>query len=113
VNPSADKNLAILNAIKSNHTEVARLLLQDNRVKPSGYNNIAIRWAVYYGRTGLVNLLLQDPLVDITDCAFGELNAVEIAKTPGHPHIAEMLVEYLLLKGYTHIAKTLMEHQLK
>jgi len=66
IDPSARNNECIKTVSYGGHTEIVKLLLEDNRVNPAADDNYAVRWASYNNHTETVRLLLSDSRVDIS-----------------------------------------------
>ncbi len=64
VDASDQNNYAIIEASLYGHTEVVKLLLENDKVDASDQNNYAIRSASVYGHTEVVKLLLENDKVD-------------------------------------------------
>ena len=88
--PSYSNNFAIRYASQFDHTEIVKVLLDDDRVDPSAQNNYAIRWASQNGHTDVVKLLLKDDRVNPSD-----LNnyAIRWASKNGHTDVVKLLLK--------------------
>ncbi|RKP17561.1 hypothetical protein ROZALSC1DRAFT_30646, partial [Rozella allomycis CSF55] len=64
VNPSAEKNHAIILATGNGNIEIAKYLLTESRAVTSPSDNLAIQWASYSGHADIVKMLLEDSRVD-------------------------------------------------
>ena len=60
LNPAADNNLALRNAVEGNNKKVVELLLKDKRVDPTDEDDCAMKTALRYGYTDIIMLLLKD-----------------------------------------------------
>lgn len=89
VNPTTDADGAIRYASENGHTEVVRLLLQDDRVDPSAYMDYAITCSAENGHVEVVGLLLQDSRVDPS--AFDNY-AIRRAALNGHSDVVNLLL---------------------
>ena len=90
VNPATRNNCAIRMASLHGHSEVVKLLLQDERVDPTADDNYAIHGASYNGHVEVVRLLLQDERVDPT-----VINNASIigASQYGHTEVVKLLLQ--------------------
>jgi ankyrin repeat protein len=90
VNPSKDRNRAILNACASGNIELVEYLLQDYRVNPSDSQNLAIQKASQLGHHELVRLLMKDTRVS----PIANNNAtLRLAVENGRTKVVEVLLE--------------------
>ena len=88
--PADNNNEAIRSAAYLGHTDMVKMLLQDNRVNPADQNNYAIRWAANYGHTDTVKILVQDNRVNPAD----ENNeAIKVAAEYGHTDTVKILLQ--------------------
>ena len=121
--PSDDNNWAIRLASRNGHTEIVKVLLQDERVDPSDKDNYAIRMSSNNGYTDIVKLLLQDRRVDPSG---GDNYAIGLASKNGHIEIIKLLLQdervdpsnmnnspirLSSANGYTDIVKLLLQDE--
>lgn len=64
LNPASYNNAAIQLAVKNNHKDIVKTLLQDERVDPTANDNYALRTAIFYGYNEVTDLLLKHPKMD-------------------------------------------------
>jgi len=90
IDPTIDNNYSIRMASENGHTDVVKLLLQDERVDPSDDSNYAIRMSSENGHTGVVKLLLQDERVDPS--AYNG-RAIRMSSENGHIGVVKLLLQ--------------------
>ena len=74
VDPSYQRNDAIINAAQKGQLEVVNLLLQDHRVDPSDQDNQALRYAIKKRNVEIVKLLLASiHRAQVESCEKGNL----------------------------------------
>jgi ankyrin repeat protein len=91
IDPSAREDFAIGFAAMHGYLNLARRLLQDERVNPSAHNNYALRMASKYGYKTIVKLLLEHPKVD--PALDPNNHAIVYAAFAGHLDIVELFLE--------------------
>lgn len=96
------RNYPIRLASQNGHTDVVRLLLQDDRVNPASNSNQALLSASKRGHVGVVRLLLQDRRVEpaIND-------AIRVASTYRHADVVALLFQHI----YQNIVNILIENE--
>jgi ankyrin repeat protein len=90
IDPSNNKNVAIIIASFYGNIEAVKLLLQDKRVDPSDRKNEALMKSIENGKTEVVRLLLQDKRVDPSD---RENDAIIIASFYGNIEVVKLLLQ--------------------
>ena len=90
LDPAANDNSAIGDAVWSGLLEIVQHLLQDPRVDPSVDRNSAIRYASSLGHVDVVRALLQDPRVDPSD---NNNYAIQWASLNGHYDVVQELLQ--------------------
>ncbi len=91
VDPSAQNNWAMRNAICSNHFKIVELLLKDPRIDLSINNSLEFVNAVECGNIRIVELLLADKRMDPSA---RNNESIICAAERGNIHIVELLLKY-------------------
>lgn len=89
INPSNNKNAAIISASRYGQTQIVKLLIADPRVDPSDNYNDAFVFASYAGNTQIVKILLNDPRVDPS---VDDNHAIKWASRRGNAQIVKLLL---------------------
>lgn len=111
---------ALISALNYGYTEMAKLLLNDNRIDPSLQSNKALGISSANGYYEIVHLLLQNDRLNLAD---GDGNAILMASSNGHVSIVNLLLKHPQIKedcltnclsvasimGHTDIVKILLE----
>ena len=90
---NVDEQTHLICAVKSGHSEVVEILLQNENIDPNAHNkygNHALSLATYFNHIECVRLLLQHPRIDIDNKHAEGDTALSLAKTKGHSEIIEL-----------------------
>ena len=90
---NVDEQTPLICAVKSGHSEVVEILLQNENIDPNAHNkygNHALSLATYFNHIECVRLLLQHPRIDINNKHAEGDTALSLAKTKGHSEIIEL-----------------------
>ncbi|KAI8905483.1 hypothetical protein EDD86DRAFT_211580, partial [Gorgonomyces haynaldii] len=91
VDPSADGDHALQEAVYFGHLDTVQVLLEDPRVDPTLEDNHCLREACISGNLEMVKLFLADPRVDPTA---HKSVCLDLAMEYGHEEIVDLLLAY-------------------
>jgi thymidylate kinase len=122
VNPASGNNFAIRAAIKHDHADAVKQLLQDPRVDPTTEDNIVFYIATYYGHPETMSVLLEDTRFNLTadqsrgfihtaiQNGFVDIAAILFARFPlAHVQTTE-LIALCADHGRSEILKVFLQH---